>query len=122
MLDVLADGYEVSLKFLRPEGVRFSVRRFLGRLVGHVWRRAPVPAGGALPWVDHGPGGAIVGAGTVLELGLPLAELEVSPGDTVAFFVAVYDAREIEIERHPAHRPIEASMKPNSRCCNRQWR
>ncbi|HMC78410.1 MAG TPA: glycoside hydrolase family 57 protein [Vicinamibacterales bacterium] len=120
MLDVLADGYEVSLKFLRPEGVRFSVRRFLGRLVGHVWRRAPVPAGGALPWVDHGPGGAIVGAGTVLELGLPLAELEVSPGDTVAFFVAVYDAREIEIERHPAHRPIEVGA-PDALFDARNW-
>src|SRR5262249_154839 len=121
MLDLLAEGNEVSLKFLNPDGVRFSVRRFLGRLAGHFWRRAPVPAAGrALPWVDHGPGGAIVGAGAVLEVGLPLAELEMAPGETMAFSVAVYEGRDVETERHPAHRPIEVGV-PDAQLDARNW-
>jgi hypothetical protein len=121
VLDLLGDGYEVSLKFLNPDGVRFSVRRLVGRLAGHFWRRATVPTGGrALPWVDYGPDGAIVGAGPVLEIGLPLTELGAQPGETIAFFVAVYDARDVEIERHPAHRPIEVTV-PDALFEARNW-
>ena len=39
MADLLADGHEVSLKFLIPEGVRFSVTQTQGRLAAAFWDR-----------------------------------------------------------------------------------
>ncbi|HYM22496.1 MAG TPA: glycoside hydrolase family 57 protein [Vicinamibacterales bacterium] len=122
MIDLLAEGHEVSLKFLTPEGVRFSVRRFDGRLAGHFWRRpATVPGGRAVPWTDHGPDGAVVAASDVLEVGLPLAELGgAQPGAPIAFFIAVYDVRNVEIERHPDHRPIEVTV-PDGLFDARNW-
>ena len=121
MVDLLGGGHEISLKFLKPGGVRFSVRRFDGRLAGHFWRRpVDVPEGRVVPWTDHGPGGAIVGAGPVLEIGLPLAELGAAPGEPIAFFVAVYDGRDAELERHPEHRPIELTV-PDALFDARNW-
>jgi hypothetical protein len=117
VLDLLADGREFSLKFFTPAGVRFSVRQVAGRLVGTFWDRQP-----AEPfWLERGPGGAMVAAGTVLELALPLADLGLGPGEPVAFFVAVFDDRAIELERHPPHRPIELAA-PDALFHVRYWR
>ena len=114
--DLLSEGYEFSLKFMHPEGVRFSVRETLGRLTWLFWDR-----GSKAPhWVERGAGGATVAAGSVLELAVPLADLAVKAGDRVAFFVAVYDADDAELERHPAHRPIEAEV-PDEQFEARNW-
>ena len=115
MLDLLAEGLEFSLKFLQPAHVRFSVRQRQGRLTGSFWEQ-----GAAQPWIERGPGGAAVGAGTILEVAIPLADLGLSPGDPVAFFVSVYDAGDAEVEHHPAHRPIEADV-PDARFEARNW-
>jgi hypothetical protein len=119
MVDLLADGLEVSLKFLQPDGVRFSVVQIVGRLTGHIWDRQ-VAANGAATWVERGAGSAAAAAGTVLEIGLPLADLGVTPGDPVAFFVAMY-SEGAEVERHPAHRPIEV-LAPDALFEARHWR
>ena len=59
-----------TLKFLRPDGVRFSVRQNAGRLSGLFWdRHADGPV-----WVERGVGGARVAAGTILEVALPFAD------------------------------------------------
>ena len=72
-------------------------------------------------WVERGPGGAVVAAGTILEVALPLEDLHLpAAGARVAFFVAVYDARHSELERHPAHRPIETEV-PDARFDARNW-
>src|SRR5439155_11215766 len=86
LVDVLAGGREVSLKFLVPDGVRFSVAHTLGRLTGGFWDRAA----GRPDWVERGAGGATVAVGSVLELAIPLGDLGVGSGATVAFFVAIY--------------------------------
>ena len=80
MLDLLAEGLEFSLKFVQPAHVRFSVRQREGRLTGSFWDQ-----GTAQPWSERGPGGAAVGAGTILEVAIPLSDLGLSPGDPVAF-------------------------------------
>jgi hypothetical protein len=116
MAEVLADGFELSLKFLRPEGLRFSVRQADGRLRASYWTRTADPAG----WRERGAGGAVAAAATVLEAALPLADLGLRPGDPVSFFVAVYDAESREIERHPANRPIEVAV-PDARFEARNW-
>jgi alpha-amylase/alpha-mannosidase (GH57 family) len=116
LVDVLAGGREVSLKFLVPDGLRFSVRHTFGRLTGTFWDRL-----GAEPrWVERGPGGATLAAGSVLELALPLADLRVADGGALSFFVAVYHD-DVEIERHPEHRPIEVTV-PDVLFEARQWR
>jgi hypothetical protein len=114
VLELLAEGMEFSLKFLNPEGVRFSVRQDLGRLTGRLWDRRPVPP----HWIERGPGRTIVAAGTILEVAVPLADLG-SPA-SVAFFLAVYNAADVEIERHPSHRPIEVEV-PDERFEARNW-
>jgi hypothetical protein len=116
-LDVLAGGRELSLKFVTPAGVRFSVRSVAGRLAGSFWdRRDAEPL-----WAERGPGGAMLAAGTIVELALPLADLGLSAGQTVGFFVAVYDDQGAELERHPAHQPIELSV-PDGLFEARHWR
>jgi alpha-amylase/alpha-mannosidase (GH57 family) len=117
LADLLSEGYEFSLKFLHPEGVRFSVRQAMGKLSGLFWDRRTTKAP---QWVERGSGGAIVAAGTVLEVAVPLVDLGLKPGDVVAFFVAVYDVDDAELERHPAHRPIESEV-PDEQFEARNW-
>jgi len=121
MVDVLDEGLEISLTFLKPDGVRFSVARRLGRLEWAFWERQSTSAvDGASPWIERAADRAAVAAGTVLELSLPTRELRVAAGDAVAFFVAVYDSG-LEAERHPQHRPIEVSV-PDDLFEARNWR
>jgi hypothetical protein len=117
VVDLLAEGRELSLKFFTPDGLRFSVRQSLGRLSGRFWVRQEVEP----QWVDRGPGGAMVAAGTVLELAMPFTDLGVAAGQPVEFFVAAYDAEGAELERHPAHRPIEVVL-PDALFEARHWR
>ena len=112
---LLESGYEASLKFLVPEGVRFSIRMSQGELTGTFWDHLEDGPG----WVERGPGGSAVSAGTVLELALPLQDLQGLA--TVGFFVAIYDRANKEVERHPAHRPIEATV-PDDRFEAVNWR
>jgi alpha-amylase/alpha-mannosidase (GH57 family) len=124
MVDLLADGYELSLKFLQPDSVRFSVRQAQGRLTGLYWERHLVAQAGQAAraqWLERGPGHAVVAAGTVLEVGLPLADLGITArGTAIAFFIAVY-ANGGEAERHPAHRPIDLAS-PDALFEARHWR
>ena len=107
MLDLLADGYEVSLKFLTPPGVRFSVQQQLGRLVSGFWeRRAEPPYWRERPSIEGRVDAALVAAGSILEIAIPFDHLGVAPGGPLALFVAVYDANG-ERERHPANRALE---------------
>jgi alpha-amylase/alpha-mannosidase (GH57 family) len=115
MIDLLAAGYEFSIKFLQPPHVRFSVRQVLGRLTGRFWDRQPAPP----HWVERGACQAVVAAGTVLELALPLSDIgRVEP--RLSFVVAVHDADGVEVERHPGQRPIDVAI-PDARFAGRHW-
>jgi hypothetical protein len=116
-IDLLAGGTELSLKFISPAGVRFSVRQFEGRLTGTFWDRQDAEP----HWVERGPGAAVVAAGTILELAIPLADLRLAAGQTVGFFVALYDDHGTEVERHPAHQAIELPV-PDALFEARNWR
>jgi len=118
MRELLSGGQVVSLKFVLPDGVRFSVRQEAGRVDGRFWRRERANPRG---WIDAGPGGATVAAATLLELALPLQDLGVVPGGVLEFFVAVDEANGTEVERHPEHRPIRA-ISPESDFASRHWR
>ena len=116
-VDLLAGGQELSLKFVTPAGVRFSVRQADGRLAGAFWdRRQAEPR-----WTERGPGGASIAAGTILELSIPLTDLGATAGGALGFFVAIDDGQSAELERHPAHQPIELTV-PDALFDARQWR
>jgi alpha-amylase/alpha-mannosidase (GH57 family) len=126
MVDLLAEGHEVSLKFMVPDAVRFSVKQEAGRLTGQFWQRLPsnetdagIPPSAA--WMPRGAGGAAVGAGAILEVSLPFVDLSAGAADSpLAFFVAVFDPQSVERERHPSHRPIEVRV-PTEGFAAREW-
>ena len=117
VLDLLAGARELSLKFMTPAGVRFSVRQTAGRLTGTLWNRLDAEP----HWTERGPGGAAVAAGTILEIAIPWPDLGVSAGQLVGFFVAIDDAGGTEVERHPSHQPIEFHA-PDAAFDARHWR
>ena len=118
LVDLLAAGREISLQFLAPGGVRFVVRQELGRLTGRWWARGD--EGPAARWFERGPGAGSLAAGTILEVSLPLADLQLSAGDAVAFVVAVSEG-DAELERHPEYRPIALSV-PGPAFAAQHWR
>jgi hypothetical protein len=81
--ELLAEGYEFSLHFLKPAGLRLAVSQRAG---------APTSVESAV-------------AGSILEMAVPLMALDAAGG--LAFFVAVQDAHGTELERHPASHPME---------------
>jgi alpha-amylase/alpha-mannosidase (GH57 family) len=116
LADLLASGFELTLTFLRPDGVRLAVGDRGGRPVGVFSDRAPDQR-----WVERGSGGAALAAGTILELAVPLADLDSpTPGSAISFFVAVHDKAHVEVERHPAHRAIEVAV-PDPGFAARHW-
>jgi hypothetical protein len=117
VIDLLADGAELSLKFLAPAAVRFSIRRVEGTLQFGFWDRQAQPPF----WSARGHSGAAVAVGTVLEAALPFTDLGVSEGGRMVFFVAVYAAGNVERERHPADRAIEV-FAPDALFEARHWR
>jgi alpha-amylase/alpha-mannosidase (GH57 family) len=116
-IDILAGGRELSLKFVSPPDVRYSVYQRDGRLTGTFWDRQPVEP----HWVLRGPGAAAFAAGTILEIAIPLADLGVAGDQPVGFFVAIYDADGGELERHPARQAIEV-VAPDASFQGRHWR
>ena len=59
--------------------------------------------------------------GTIVELAIPLTDLGLAAAQPVSFFVAVYDGRGAEIERHPADRAIELAV-PDASFDASHWR
>jgi alpha-amylase/alpha-mannosidase (GH57 family) len=116
-IDLVASGWELSLKFVRPVGVRFSVQQTAGRLLGTFWDRQDREP----HWVERGSGGAAIALGAILEVSIPFADLRLSAGEFVSFFVAVYDAHAAELERHPQERALELKIADGSFAA-RQWR
>jgi alpha-amylase/alpha-mannosidase (GH57 family) len=114
MLDILADGREVSLKFVEPPGLRFSIRAVAGRLAAGF--TGPEP-GEVPPTTSRG---AQAAAGSVVELALPLGEVGVRGGSRVAFVVVLSDVSGVERERHPARQPIELRV-PDGAFEARNW-
>jgi alpha-amylase/alpha-mannosidase (GH57 family) len=114
--DLLAGGQDISFHFLVPGDVGFTVRQGRGPLTGAFRDRRP-----PLDWVERGPAGAVVGAGAVLEVALPLAALGVATGGSMSFFVAVRDADGAERGRYPAHGSIDV-VAPDDQFEALNWR
>jgi alpha-amylase/alpha-mannosidase (GH57 family) len=115
LTDLLADGYQLTIRFLSPAGLRYTVRMTLGQVTGTFWERT-----GNNGWTERGPQAAIAAAGTILELAFPLSDLRARVGEVVSFFVVVIGPDGSEVETHPVHHPIETTV-PDERFEARHW-
>jgi hypothetical protein len=102
--------------------VRFVVRTTLGRVDGTFWTRTPGGPGGNV-WTERGPGASSAAAGRILELAVALADLGYGSDAAeapIAFFVVLSGPDRSEVESHPAHHPLEATV-PDEHFEARHW-
>jgi alpha-amylase/alpha-mannosidase (GH57 family) len=113
--DLLVQGFEIGLNFLKPAGIRVIVR-----LNGHAPEATVLERGNAgeqlLPVACLGLGAAV---GQVLEVRVPFDCLRVAMGDPVAFILSLNRGAQ-EIEHHPRHRAIELVV-PNPQFASVNW-
>jgi hypothetical protein len=113
MAEVLGLGVTVTVRFMKPVGLRIVVEVQKGMATARLstrprddWREVACP-------------GLTAAVGRVLELRVPFAALGLRTPDPVAFFVVlVRDAA--EIEHYPRHLPIEFEV-PDRRFAARNW-
>ena len=114
MTALLAAGFAVIIRFLKPTGLRIvvasgaaGVRASLERLDhGGDWR------------TDDSPG-LSAATGRISEIQMPFTALGVRAPDPVAFLI-VLQRGAIELEQHPRHQPIEFDV-PDRRFPARNW-
>ena len=112
--ELLAQGFEVSVNFLKPAGIRVVAGL-----------RDGVPEASVL---ERGTGdrlmpvaclGLNLAVGRVLELRIPFGCLGVGTEGSVAFILALHHGAQ-EIEHHPHHRAIEFQV-PGPRFASANW-
>ena len=112
---VLAEDVRISLSFTTPVD-----RRVMLFLKGQRPHAEVYHQNAALAWVEVAGSSSRMVAGDILEASIPFADLGLRANNPVAFFVSV-QAAGIELERHPAHRPIE-SFVPGPEFEKLNWR
>ena len=98
----LEAGAEVHIRFLKPPGVQALVRHGPAGIGIHLEERLT-----AKRWCTRDCVGLLAAAGEILEVQVPLRGLEIAPGTTVAFVVAL-TRQGADLEQHPRYGPIEA--------------
>jgi len=104
--DLMAEGYAFALTVLQPAKHRLDIR----------------PSGEVI-WAT-GPRHVVrVAAATVLELAVPIVELDARPGAHLAFFVSAIGPAggPADTERYPVHRPIQVVV-PGAGFAGDNWR
>ena len=103
----LLGAAEVVLIFPGPEGLRYRVRRedARARVIREAWTE--------MGWIA-GETRAQAAVKAVLEMAIPLRELNPGPGQRLEFRVLVVQ-NGIELERHPETGPIELGLEEVTR-------
>jgi alpha-amylase/alpha-mannosidase (GH57 family) len=114
--DVLRQGLALVFTFLQPDDRRFIVEMRNGVVAGSLFGRE---GGADGRWVEL-PVDAPVAAGTILEAAIPLTALSADGRATMALVVTAQDAAGVELERHPAARPVEVTV-PDASFTARNW-
>ena len=105
MGELLGQGVDLSINFLKPPGVRFLVR-----LDAHGRPSVKLVERGKAGTWDERECGSIKGAvRAIVELEVPFRCLQVRTHDPVAFIVAL-NRDGAEVERYPRHRAIELDV------------
>jgi len=101
MSELLAEGLDLTLRFLKPAGIRVLVRAVPGGIETRLLGRN---AHG--DWESLAPPDLKAAVGQVAEIQLPFRAMNVPTHAPVAFIVTLHRGA-TEIEHHPRHRPIE---------------
>jgi alpha-amylase/alpha-mannosidase (GH57 family) len=113
--ELLEDGHQFNLVFLRPQGLRLFVRGHSGELAATLALRAD--GEGSLAPRRHGIKAA---ANTILEVGVPFVDLGVGPGSPISFFMLLVDPQQRNLLRVPADEAIEV-LVPDDLFEARNW-
>jgi alpha-amylase/alpha-mannosidase (GH57 family) len=114
MRELLVGGLGLTIRFLKPAGLRIVMRRdgksadvlLIRRSAKGDWEIANCP-------------GLASAIGRVAEIQVPFACLGAGPRDSVAFFVTLSEGS-IEVEQQPRHEPIQFEV-PDARFAARNW-
>jgi alpha-amylase/alpha-mannosidase (GH57 family) len=101
---LLTPDLDLSINFLKPAGLRVTIRLAAGAT--EVRLAARDSSGG---WAVRDAPGVHAAVGSVVEVVLPFRALETAAPAPLAFFVAL-NRGAVEIEHHPRHRPIEFNV------------
>jgi hypothetical protein len=118
MGDLFQEGLVVTLRFLKPTGMRVGVQLNGGPIEARLQVRSEADPGGT-EWRNAELPGLAAAAGRMLEVRVPFEGLGVRASDPVAFFV-ILSAEATELEHHPRHQPIEFEV-PDRRFAARNW-
>ncbi len=111
---MLASGFVVSVRFVKPAGLRVELAEADG-----VLRTTTLRMSQGRSWFPIEAPALRTAVGEVAELEIPFSMLGASTGDRIALFVLVTRG-EAEIERQPRHQAIEIEV-PNERFAMRTW-
>ena len=100
--EALSRGARCHVTFTAPPGRRLVICSNEGHATAVLSERTPDGQ-----WADLSS--TNVAVDDIVETSLAFVDLGLRPGDGFAFFVALHEAG-LEIERHPAHRPIQARV------------
>jgi alpha-amylase/alpha-mannosidase (GH57 family) len=98
----LAEGTRCSVNFTTPADRRLVLFGTARGPVAELHHRTPTGT-----WAISAEATPSVAAAEVLEAALPFADLGLRPNNPFAFFVSIQNGG-LELERHPAHRPVES--------------
>jgi alpha-amylase/alpha-mannosidase (GH57 family) len=104
MQAVLTGGLDLSINFLKPAGLRVSVR-----VDGSVAEARLSERDASGQWMGRETPGVAIAVRQVAELRLPFGALNVKARTPVAFIVAL-NRGSAEVEHYPRHRPIELEV------------
>ncbi|RPI52885.1 MAG: alpha-amylase/alpha-mannosidase, partial [Acidobacteria bacterium] len=104
----LAEGLRCSVNFTTPVDWRLVLSGTNRGPMAELQQRAPNGT-----WVASRAATPSVAAAEVLEAALPFADLGLGPNNPFAFFVSILQGAN-ELERHPAHRPVEGLVPETS--------
>ena len=112
--ELLAGGYGLTLRFLKPVGLRVGLETNGGPPVPVVYRKL-----GTEKWSQVQDPRLRVAVGRVAEFEIPFAVLGAVTGDGVAMFVTMTRG-EAEMDRQPRHQAIEFDV-PDHQFGSRTW-
>jgi len=100
----LAEGLRCSVNFTVPADRRLVLFGTRGGPAAELQQRTQ---GGG--WVTMSQATPRIAAAEILEAAVPFADLGLRPNNPFAFFVSLKNGG-VELERHPAHKPVESAV------------
>ena len=111
----LAQGFGCSVSFTAPVDRRLVIAGTTKGASAHLYHKTAEDI-----WTLLAGTRPKVAAGDILEVAIAFADLGLPPNTPFAFFVSIH-SQTVELERHPAHRPVE-SVVPEPAFVESNWK